>query len=310
MITVKWEWKMAQLFENIYMNDGFMIVHTWYMFALQVLAAYYFMNYFLQNRFSRFIHGFCIFFIEAFLFRMFANYVLPKNTLISLFIAIVFWYFIPMLLFEWEGFKKNTIVFLSMHFILEISGLIGVCVADAVTNINIISIQNMSEYEHTYLIAVPICTFVLYLVYEVTICIYKIKKEKEHRGATKILLFSMYQAVIIFLFYFNCNNYSFYFAINVILISVFTFIMNVILIKYFNAESQKENMIHELEELEKARKDEYEFYLMRRAEIEKYRRLRHDYVNYLDVIGHLIKTEHEKEKAVEVIERVLRQTVV
>lgn len=277
------------------MNDVWMDGLVWFMFALQTFAVYYFISVFLEPRISKPVIGYMVFMVESLGARCLINYFGPSEFWLIFLITTIVYCLIITTVFRWKCLKDNTIVTISMLMIIDSCSVIGTVLAQFITNTNIILMRNMSDYEQTYLIAVPICTLLIMLCFEIVICIWKMKWKRDRNSSMKIIFFSLYQGIIVVMFYLNCRDFTPYFVLNVVLIMMFTMLIDGLLIYYFDVSWDKAERKRQLEQIEICREQEYEYYLQRQEQMERFRILRHEYINTLGVVEQMIHHGDERE---------------
>lgn len=279
-------------------NEIITSAYTWFLFALQSVSAYYFAMSDQKPRIHNFYLGASITTAYLLINRVISNVINAHTNHVVYFVTTLLVDIIVFsLLGEWENFRKNVGYATITWVIFYASTVVASFLVEAVSGVNLIASNNRSEFNVLYVLATPLVTLLAMIMFEIVICIMRIRNGKSQRFTSVVLLgITSYQILLVFILYYNASAYSMASITFAMVVVIFTILMDIILLALMNEidrQREKEDQYHLLEGLSR---QEYSYYQDRQKSMEQMRMKRHEYVNQLAILSMQLECSQESTK--------------
>ena len=277
-------------------NEVITNAYTWVLFALQSVSAYYFAMSDQKPRIHNFYLGASITTAYLLLNRVISNVLNAHTNHVVYFVTTLLVDIIVFsLLGEWESFRKNvgyaTITWVIFYAVASF-------LVEAVSGVNLIASNNRSEFNALYVLATPLVTLLAMIMFEIVICIMRIRNDKSQRFTSVVLLgITSYQMLLVFILYYNASAYSMASITFAMVVVIFTILMDIILLALMNDIDRRHEKEEEYRILEALSQEEYDYYQKKQKDLEVLRTKRHEYVNRLTILS--VQLEEQRRVAKE-----------
>lgn len=268
-------------------NEMITNAYTWVLFALQSVSAYYFAMSDQKPRIHNFYLGASITTAYLLFNRVISNVLNAHTNHVVYFVTTLLVDIIVFsLLGEWESFRKNVGYATITWVIFYASTVAASFLVEAVSGVNLIASNNRSEFNALYVLATPLVTLLAMIMFEIVICIMRIRNGKSQRFTSMVMLgITGYQILLVFILYYNASAYSMTSITFAMVVVIFTILMDIILLALMNDIDRRHEKEEQYRILEGLSQEEYDYYQKKQKDLEALRTKRHEYVNRLTLLS-------------------------
>lgn len=287
------------------MSETFMVVYTIFNFFLQGLTAVFFILQDHSPRFRNYLFSMIMFPITQFVYRTITNMIPGFPAWASIAFGFFGLMFPCLASCKYNSFADLMKTSFITYLCFLIGDLLGTYIGAAITGVDLISENNYNNYNDIYVVATPICALIILICFE-TILLFRIIRKHQNPKIYLILLsVTIYQLILMAAYFQSAQNRDLVTAVFGLVISIFTMLLGYLIHRYAVSILENEETARILQDLKTKYEKEYILVQEMEARIASIRKHRHDYMNQLSIIQHMIMTDAPENETSAFIDQII-----
>ncbi len=287
------------------MSETFMVVYTIFNFFLQGLTAVFFILQDHSPRFRNYLFSMIMFPITQFVYRTITNMIPGFPAWASIAFGFFGLMFPCLASCKYNSFADLMKTSFITYICFLIGDLVGTYIGAAITGVDLISENNYNNYNDIYVVTTPICALIILICFEAILLFRIIRGHQNPKVYLILLSVTIYQLILMAVYFQSAQNRGLVTAIFGLVITIFTMLLGYLIHRYAVSILEKEKAARILQDLKAKYEAEYLLVQEIEARIENIRSHRHDYMNQLNIIQHMITTDVPENETSDFINQII-----
>lgn len=262
---------------------------TLILFMINAIQYFYIISAFFERTIKNFWIGAFIYAFAGISMRIISSLFDGWVYLIVSFVAIVMHVVILYPLFRFKKWHYACIIEFVVMITLILIQMPAIWLTEPITGQNVVTEINGGDFNLSYVIATSLsCMMYMIFIFIVYVIKFVIKYSCSKKLLLSTFMITIYQLIVISLFYVLCRDNNDVAILGGVIFVVFSILSDMAILISIENSLKKIQMEKIWNQLAIQRRKEYETYCNIQKYIEQMRMERHDYVNFIQTIGQMI----------------------
>lgn len=262
---------------------------TLILFIINSIQYFYIISAFFKRTINNFWLGAFIYAFLAVSMRIVSSLFDGRVYLIVSFVVIVMHVVILYPLFRFKKWHYACIIEFAVMITMIFAQMPAIWLTEPITGQNVVTEINGGDFNLSYVIATSLsCMMYMIFIFIVYVIKFVIKYSCSKKLLLSTFMITIYQLIVISLFYVLCRDNNDVAILGGVIFVVFSILSDMAILISIENSLKKIQMEKIWNQLAIQRRKEYETYCNIQKYIEQMRMERHDYVNFIQTIGQMI----------------------